>query len=54
MFKSLGTPEIIIIGVVVLVLFGGALLPILSRGLGRTVREFKKSLHGDMEDQKKA
>ena len=37
----LGTNEIIIILVIVLLLFGGRKIPELMRGLGRGVREFK-------------
>ena len=36
----LGTQEIIIILVIVLLLFGGRKIPELMRGLGRGVREF--------------
>ena len=39
----LGTTEIIIIAAVVLLLFGGAKLPELMRGLGKGIREFKDS-----------
>lgn len=44
MFKNLGTTELIIIAVVLLVLFGGKKLPELGKGIGDTIREFKKSL----------
>lgn len=37
---GLGTPEILLILVVVLVLFGGKKIPELMRGLGEGVREF--------------
>ena len=37
----LGTTESIIIAAVVLLLFGGAKLPELMRGLGKGIREFK-------------
>ena len=37
----LGTTEIIIIAAVVLLLFGGAKLPEVMRGLGKGIREFK-------------
>jgi sec-independent protein translocase protein TatA len=38
-------PELIIVLVVVLVLFGGAQLPKLARGLGEAQREFRRGLH---------
>jgi len=37
----LGTPEIILIIVVVLILFGGKKIPELMKGLGKGVKEFK-------------
>ncbi len=43
----LGTTEIIIILVLVLLLFGGRKIPELMRGLGRGVREFKGGMQGD-------
>ena len=39
----LGTQEIIIILVIVLLLFGGRKIPELMRGLGRGVREFNEA-----------
>ncbi len=39
---NLGMPEIIIILLIVLLLFGPKKLPELARGLGQSVREFKK------------
>ena len=44
MIKGIGTTELIIIFVILLVLFGGKKLPELGRGLGDAIREFKKSL----------
>lgn len=41
LFGGLGTPELIIIVLVVLLLFGGKKIPELMRGLGRGMREFK-------------
>ncbi len=39
----LGTTEIVIICIMVLVLFGGKKLPELARGLGNGLREFKNA-----------
>jgi len=39
---SLGMPEILVILVIVLILFGPKKLPELARGLGQSIREFKK------------
>ena len=41
---SLGTSELIIILVLVLLVFGGAKLPKLARSLGQAQREFKDGL----------
>ena len=38
---SLGAPELLIVLLVVLVLFGGAKLPALARSLGQAKREFE-------------
>jgi sec-independent protein translocase protein TatA len=43
---ALGTPELIIISVVVLLLFGGKKIPELMRGLGKGVKEFKDGKDG--------
>ena len=39
----IGTPEMIIIFVVVLLLFGAKKLPELARGMGKSLGEFKKA-----------
>lgn len=40
----IGTTEIIVIGGIALLLFGGKKLPELMRGLGKGVREFKDGM----------
>ncbi len=51
---GLGGTELIIILIIILLLFGGAKLPQLAKGLGQSVKEFKKaSKDGDEEDEKK-
>lgn len=42
---GLGTGELIVIAIVLLVFFGGAKLPALMRGAGRGIREFKDALN---------
>ncbi|MDZ4710999.1 MAG: twin-arginine translocase TatA/TatE family subunit [bacterium] len=40
---GLGTPEIILIAIVILVLFGAKKIPDLMQGLGKGIKEFKKA-----------
>ncbi len=47
MFSNLGLPEILIIGIIVLVLFGGKKIPEMMGGLGKGMKEFKKSMKDD-------
>ncbi len=50
---GLGTPEIVVIVLVVLLLFGGKKIPELMRGLGQGVREFnsaKTNLKQEIEE----
>lgn len=51
MLKGIGTTEIIIIAVVILVLFGGRKLPELARGIGDAVKEFKKAVGGGSKQE---
>lgn len=43
MFQNIGTTEILIIAVVLLVLFGAKKLPEFARGLGESGKELKKA-----------
>lgn len=43
---ALGTPEIILIVLALLLLFGGKKIPELMRGLGKGVKEFKEGKDG--------
>lgn len=46
----LGTQEIIIIALIVLLLFGGKKIPELMRGLGKGVKQFKDGVNGIEND----
>jgi sec-independent protein translocase protein TatA len=45
MFGSVGMPELVIIFVIALIVFGPRRLPELGRSLGRAISEFKRATH---------
>ncbi|MFV0483017.1 MAG: twin-arginine translocase TatA/TatE family subunit [Bacteroidales bacterium] len=47
-----GPQELIIIGIIILVLFGGRKIPELMKGLGKGMKEFKKASSEDENDDK--
>lgn len=49
----LGTPEIILIALIVLLLFGGKKIPEMMKGLGKGVKSFKDGMNGKEDDTKK-
>jgi sec-independent protein translocase protein TatA len=49
--RNIGGPEVILILVVVLLIFGAAKLPQLARSLGASAKEFRKGLEEGMEDE---
>ena len=49
---GLGGTEMIVILLIVLLLFGGAKLPALAKGLGQSIKEFKKAAKEGDEDDK--
>ena len=54
MFGSIGMPEMIIILVIALIIFGPRKLPELGRSLGKSIGEFKKAsseLRNTLEDE---
>lgn len=47
----LGMPEILVIALVVLLLFGGRKIPQLMKGLGKGVKSFKDGMNGKFDDE---
>lgn len=43
MFNGIGTTEMVLVAAVLLVLFGGKKLPELARGIGDSIKEFRKA-----------
>ncbi len=49
----LGTTELLLIGLLIVLLFGANRIPEIGRGLGLGIRRFKKSLREEDEDPTK-
>lgn len=47
---NIGSTELILIVLVLLLLFGGKKLPELMRGAGKGIKEFKDSMNGALKD----
>jgi len=47
---GLGTPELIIILVILLLLFGGSKLPQLAKSIGSSVKELRKGVQDEAKD----
>jgi sec-independent protein translocase protein TatA len=54
MLRSIGWPELIVIIVVFLLLFGGKKIGDLGKGLGEGIKNFKSAIKGDDKPDKKA
>lgn len=50
MFPNIGVPELILILVIALIIFGPGKLPEVGRSLGKTIREFRRSSRDIVED----
>ena len=51
---GLGGSELLLILIILLVLFGGSKLPSLARGLGQSIKEFKKASNEAEQEEKTA
>jgi sec-independent protein translocase protein TatA len=52
-FPTVGGPELIILLLIVLLLFGAKRIPELARGLGSGIREFRQGLRSEGDEEKK-
>ncbi len=50
---GLGTQELLVILVIVLVMFGGSKLPEIARSLGKSMNEFKKGINEGASETEK-
>ncbi len=50
---GLGIPELVIILVIIVIIFGAGKLPELGAGLGKGIKNFKKATKEEEEEQKK-
>ena len=48
---GLGVPELMVILVIALVIFGPSKLPQIGSGLGKAIRDFKKGVTGGADDE---
>jgi len=51
---DIGPGELIILGIVLLLVFGGAKIPSLARNLGQAKNEFEKGMRGDDDEAEPA
>lgn len=52
-FGFLGVTEIIIIGIIILLLFGGKKIPELMKGIGKGIKNFKDEVKGNNDEADK-
>lgn len=43
MFRNIGTPELIIVAIVIVLLFGGRKIPEFMKGIGEAIKEFRQA-----------
>ena len=50
---NLGVPELLILALIVLVLFGAKRLPEMGKGIGEGIKNFKKSMKNNDDEKEK-
>ncbi len=53
MLPNIGLPELIIVFMIVLLLFGANKIPKIAKDIGSGIREFKKSITGEEDKEEK-
>ena len=53
MFGHFGWQEILLILIIIIVLFGASRIPSIMKAMGKGVKEFKKGIAPDEDDEKK-
>jgi sec-independent protein translocase protein TatA len=48
---NIGFPEVVVLLIIALIVFGPKRLPELGKSLGRGIREFRSSVSGEKEDE---
>jgi sec-independent protein translocase protein TatA len=48
---GLGLPEILVILLIIVLIFGTSRIPELGKGLGQGIKNFKKAIKGEDEEQ---
>lgn len=51
--ESIGWPELLVIGIVFIVLFGANKIPEAAKGLGEAIRNFKSAVKSESQDLQK-
>lgn len=53
MLGGIGLPELLVILVIVLIIFGAGKLPQIGKGLGKSIKEFQSAIKGEKEQENK-
>ncbi|HEY2017226.1 MAG TPA: twin-arginine translocase TatA/TatE family subunit [Bryobacteraceae bacterium] len=49
--ETIGWPELLVIGIVFVVLFGGKKIPEIGKGIGDGIKNFKAAMRGEPEKE---
>jgi len=54
MLPHIGMQELLVVLVIVLVIFGAGKLPEIGAGLGKAIRNFKKTVTGELDENERS